>query len=79
MGLEGLVGKKCNAEEKCASCMVGKSKLEIYPEKLEPASRPLERANQDSYSSSITSIEGYNHAVIFTDSYGEYRHAFEKY
>ena len=43
------------------------------PERLEPASRPLERVNKDIYLSSITSIEGYNHAVIFCDSYGEYK------
>ena len=53
--------------------MVGKSKLENYPDRLEPSSRPLGRVNMDSYSSSITSIEGYNHAVIFSDSFGEYR------
>ena len=47
--------------------MVGKSTLEKKPERLETALRPLERVNMDCYSSSITSIEGYNHAVIFTD------------
>ena len=75
MGLEGLVGKKFNAEEKCPSCMVGKSKIRVenYRKRLEPASRSLERVNMDRYSSAITSIEGYNHAVIFADSYEEYR------
>ncbi len=70
MGLEGLVGKKFKADEKCPSCMVGKSTLENYPERLELASRLLESVNMDSNSSSILSIEGYKHAVIFTDSYG---------
>ena len=73
MGIEGLVGKKFKQEEKCPSCMIGKSTLENYPERLAPASHPLERLNMESYSSSITSIEGYNHAVIFSESYGEYR------
>ena len=44
---------------------------EHYPDRLEPTSRPLERVDTDSYSSSITSVEGYNHAVIYTDSYEE--------
>jgi hypothetical protein len=70
---EGLVGKKFKDDEKCQSCMIGKGTLESYPERLEPASQTLERVSMDSYSSSITSIEGYNHAVIITDSYGEYR------
>ena len=26
----------------------------------------------DLYTSSVTSIEGYNHAVVFTDSHSEY-------
>ena len=56
-------------DEKYPSCMIGKSTLENYPERLEPASRPLERVNMDSYLSSITSIKEYNHAVEFTDSF----------
>jgi hypothetical protein len=35
---------------------------------MDPASQPLDRVHMDLYSSSITSIEGYNHAIIFTDS-----------
>jgi hypothetical protein len=35
---------------------------------MEPASQPLGRVEIDSYSLSITSIEGYKHSIIFTDS-----------
>ena len=72
IGLEGLAGKKFDQNERCPSCMLGKSTLENYPELLEPASRPLERVNMNLYTSTVTSIEGYTHAVVFTDSHGEY-------
>ena len=73
IGLEGLSGKRFDKEEKCPSCMIGKSTHEDYPDLLEPANQPLARVNMDLYSSSVTSIEGYNYAVLFTDSYSEYR------
>jgi hypothetical protein len=54
---------------------VGKehSQARKYPDLLEPATQALSRVNMDLYTSSVTSIEGYNHAVIFTDSHSEYR------
>ena len=73
IGLEGLVGKRFDQDEKCPSCMLGKSTLENYPELREPANHPLSRVHMDLFSSSVTSIEGYNHSVVFTDSHGEYR------
>ena len=53
--------------------MIGKSTLEDYPDLIEPANQPLARVNMDLYSSSVTSIEGYNYALLFTDSFSEYR------
>ena len=53
--------------------MIGKYTHEDYQDLLEPANQPLARVNMDLYSSSVTSIEGYNYAVLFTDSYSEYR------
>ena len=73
IGLEDLNGKRFQPEEKCPSCMLGKSTLENYPDSIEPAIRPLMRVNMDMYSSSITLIEGHNYAVVFTDSHSEYR------
>ena len=73
IGLEDLSGKSFKPNEMCPSCMLGKSTLENNPDLLEPAIRPLMRVNMDMYSSSITSIEGYNHTAVFTDSHGEYR------
>ncbi len=70
IGLEDLIGKRFDQNEKCPSCMVGKSTVENYPELLEPASQPHERVNMDLYTSSVTSLEGYNHAMVFNDSYG---------
>jgi len=72
-GLEDLAKRQFKPDEKCPSCMIGKSTLENYPGLLEPATRPLARVNMDLYSSSITSIEGYNHALVFTDSNSSYR------
>ena len=76
IGLESLIGKSIKKDHKCPSCMIGKSTLENYPGPLEPAEHPLGRVHMDLYSSSITSIEGYNHALIFTDSHGEFRWQF---
>ena len=78
IGLENLIGKTCKRDQKCPSCMLGKSTLENYPGSMDPASQLLGRVHMDLYSSSITSIEGYNHAIIFTDSNsGDTRHGQE--
>ena len=53
--------------------MVAMSTLENYPELLEPATRLLELVNMDLCTSSVTSLEGYNYAVVFADSHGGYR------
>jgi hypothetical protein len=43
---------------------LGKSTLENYLGLMEPAHHPLERVHINIYSPSVTSIEGYNHALI---------------
>ena len=43
--------------------MIGKSTLENYPGSKEPDPRPMALVHMDLYSSSVTSIEGYNHAI----------------
>ena len=56
-----------------SACMIGKCTLENYPGSKEPDPRPMALVHMDVYSSSGTSLEGYNHAVIVTDSRSEHR------
>ncbi len=72
-GLEELLNKTFELHTKCAACMIGKSTLENYPATKVRASKPLKQINVDSFSSSVTSIEGYNHAAIFVDSNSGFR------
>ncbi len=44
---------------------------------MDPAPQLLGRVHMDLFSSSITSIEGYNHAIIFTDSNSGMRWQYE--
>jgi hypothetical protein len=53
--------------------MIGKSTLEDLPKLKKRALKPLGQVNMDSFSSSVTSIEGYNHAVVFADCHTGYR------
>jgi hypothetical protein len=71
--LEDLVGKKYQKDQKCPACMIGKSTLENYWGLKEPATRPMAVVHMDIYSSSIPSIEGYNHSLILTHTYSEYQ------
>jgi hypothetical protein len=65
--------KKFEPHMKCASCMVGKSTLEDLPKLKDRAIEPLYQVNMDSFASSVTSIEGYNYAVVFADCNSGYR------
>ena len=73
IGLDDLKTRKFDSREKCPSCMIGKSTLEDLPKLKDRASEPLWQVNMDSFSSSVTSIEGYNHAVVFADCHTGYR------
>ncbi len=53
--------------------MIGKSTLEDLPKLKDRATEPLWQVNMDSFSSSVTSIEGYNHAVVIVDCHTGYR------
>ena len=53
--------------------MVGKAKAQPLPKSKEHARRPLERVYMDIMSSSITSVEGYNVALIITDDASMFR------
>ena len=60
-GLEELMSRKFDPHMKCPSCMIGKSTLEDLPKLEEHALKPLGQVYMDSFSSSVTSIDGYNH------------------
>ena len=72
-GLEDLMSKKFESHVKCPSCMIGKSTLQDLPKLEDRATEPLGQVNMDSFSSSVPSIEGYNHAVVFVDCNSGYR------
>jgi hypothetical protein len=60
---------------KCPSCLIGKSTFEDLPKLKERALKPLAQVNVDSFSASVTTNEGYNHAVVFADCLTGYRWA----
>ena len=66
-GLEELTNWTYEQHTKCSACMIGKSTLEAYPERRSRAEHPLKQINVDSFSSSVQSIEGHHHAVVFVD------------
>ena len=68
IGLEGLIRKRYPKDHECPSCMIGKSTLENYPGSKEPYPQPMALVHMDVYSLSVTSIDGYNNALIITDS-----------
>jgi hypothetical protein len=70
--LESLIGQTFESHVKCAACMLGKAKLEDYPKLQVSKVPPLYQVNMDSFSSSVKSIEGYNHAVVFVDKQTRY-------
>ena len=47
VGLQGLIGNKCPKDNKCPSCMIGKSTLENYPGSKEPDPRPMALVHMD--------------------------------
>ena len=72
-GLHELEGLRMTREMDCDSCMIGKAKLQPYPKSKEHARRPLERVYMDIMSSNVTSIEGYDYALVITDDASMYR------
>ena len=71
IGLESLKGQTYDEQTECPSCMIGKSKKENVPGPIKRAETPLRRVNFDIVSSSVTSIEGYDHAAVFSDDCSE--------
>ncbi len=48
--------------------MIGKAKLEDFPKAKHQINKPLYHVHMDSFSSSVISIEGYNHAIVIVDA-----------
>ncbi len=48
--------------------MIGKATLEDLPKTKKVISKPLDQINMDSFSSSVNSIEGYFHSLVFVDT-----------
>ena len=67
------MSKTFESHMKCPSFMIGKSTMEDLPKLKDRADEPLGQVNMDSFSSSVPSIEGYNHAVVVVDCNSGYR------
>ena len=76
-GLEELINKTYEQHTKCGACMIGKSTLKDYPALKVRADNPLKQINVDSFSSSVTFIEGYSHAAVFVDCISGFRWIYE--
>ena len=72
-GLQELEGLRLEHDMDCTSCLVGKAKLQPYPKSKEHAKKPLARVYMDIMSSNVTSIEGYDFALVITDDASMYR------
>jgi hypothetical protein len=72
-GLEDLKGLTYGEHVKRPSCMIGKATLEDFPKARHIKVKPLHQINVDAFSSSIPSIQVYNHAVVFVDKCTGYR------
>ncbi len=65
-----MLGLTYEEHVKCPSCMIGKAKLEDFSKARQIKVKPLHQINVDSFSSSV---EGYNHAVVFVDKCTVYK------
>ena len=62
-----MMHKRFEAHTKCSSCMIGKATLVDLPKLKDRVAEPLGQVQMDLFSSSVTSIEGYNYALVFAD------------
>ena len=53
--------------------MIGKATLEDFQKAKRSINKPLYQVHMDSFSSSVKSIEGYIHAIVFVDAATGYR------
>jgi hypothetical protein len=74
-GLEDLKSLTYEEHVKCPSCMIGKAILEDFPKARQVKVKPQHQINVDSFSFSVASIAGHNHAVVFVDKCSGYNWA----
>jgi hypothetical protein len=72
-GLESLKHMICDTHVKCPSCMIGKETLDNLPKTKKVITKPPYQINMDSFSSSVKSIEGYFHSLVFVGAKTGYR------
>ncbi len=58
----------CDIHVEFPSCMFGKATLEDLQKSKKVIMKPLYQINMDSFSSSVKSIEGYFHSLVFVDA-----------
>ncbi len=63
----------CDTHVKYPSCTIRKATLEDLPKTKEVITKPLYQINLDSFSSSVKSIEGYFHSLVFVYAATGYR------
>ncbi len=71
--MESLKKMTFETHVKCPSCMIGKATLEDFPKAKRLINQPLYQVHMGSFSSSVKSIEGYNHVIVFVDAATGYR------
>ncbi len=63
--MESLKKMTFETHFKCPSCMIGKATLEDFLKAIGLINKPLYQVRMDLFSSSVKSIEGYNHVIVF--------------
>ena len=71
--MESLKKMTFETHTKCLSCMIGQATLGDFQKAKRPINKPLYQVHVDSFSSSVKSIEGYNHVIVFVDAATGYR------
>ena len=73
IGLESLKRMTFDTHVKFPSCIVGKATMEDFPKANRPTNKSLYQVHMESFSSSVKSIQGYIHAIVFVDAATGYR------
>jgi hypothetical protein len=66
--MESLIRQNYELHGQCPSCIIRKAMLKDFPKLKSKVVPPSYQINMDSFSSSVKSVEGYLHAVVFVDN-----------